>query len=94
MNVMRFLIMGLMAISLLMGATAPATAGEQWQGTDVVVEKILQEYGAQPRDPLINTDQGDLILFVFALGGFAAGLLVGYHGRRLFVEREGLKPQP
>lgn len=94
MAVIRLLVLGLITMSLVMGAAGAVQGEERWQGTDVLVEKIAKEYGAQPRDPLINTDQGDLILFVFALGGFVSGLVAGYHGRRLFVEKEGMKPQP
>lgn len=87
---MRRLIMTLSLATML--AIAPgvawAEAAEKWQGTDVVIERVLARYGARARDPLINTDQGDLILFVFALGGLVAGLVIGYQGRRLFVEME------
>ena len=84
----------LLAAAILSGPS-PARGQEgpaKWRGTDKVIEEVLQKYGARAREPFINTDQGDLILFVFSLGGLAAGLVIGYQGRRIFVEMEGLEP--
>lgn len=55
-----------------------AFAAEKWLGVDeTVVERYAQEHGREARGPLLNTDQGDLLLFLFlgagTLGGFAAG---------------------
>lgn len=91
---MRKTVLLLLAAFLLAAGPAgyaPAEEAEKWQGTDVIIEEVLARYGARARQPFINTDQGDLILFVFAVGGLAAGFVLGYHGRRLFVEMEGLK---
>jgi len=49
-----------------------------------IVEKYAQEVGTQEREPYINTDKGDLLLFLFALGGAAAGFWLGYNWRDLF----------
>lgn len=89
----RFGIIWLVAAMLLIGAPATPAYSEpaKWRGTDQVIEELLQQYGIQARDPYINTDQGDFILFVFALGGLVAGLVIGYQGRRLFVEMEGME---
>ncbi len=60
------------------------TPGE-WKGVDeTVVEKFAKDAGRAPREPLINTDRGDLLLFVFLLGGAVGGFLLGYHFRALF----------
>jgi len=44
---------------------------------DTVVGKYAKEHGREKRVSYINTDQGDLLLFVFllarVLGGFTAG---------------------
>jgi len=39
-----------------------------WEGVDkTVVEKVAAQAGHPARDPYINTDQGDLLLFLFLL---------------------------
>ncbi len=70
--------------SLLSGASA----AEKWQGVDkTVVEQYAKEHGREAREPLIDTDQGDLLLFLFlaagAIGGFAAG-----YSWRMLMERK------
>lgn len=67
---------------------APAHASEKWSGVDEsVVEKYAREHGREAREPLINTDQGDLLLFVFLLAGAVAGFAGGYFWRML-IERK------
>ncbi len=67
---------------------AASTAAEKWQGVDEsVVEKVAKEHGREKREPLINTDQGDLLLFVFLLAGTAGGFAAGYFWRILMVEK-------
>ena len=61
---------------------------EPWSGVDVgVIEKYAVDAGRTPREPFINTDQGDLLLFVFALAGAVGGFIAGYSWRRLIVEK-------
>lgn len=61
-----------------------ASAAEKWQGVDEsVVERVAKEHGREARKPLINTDQGDLLLFVFLLAGAAGGFVGGYYWRSL-----------
>ncbi len=83
----------LIGVLLIIAVWSPVQAAERWQGTDEVIEGIARQYGAQPRDPLVNTDQGDLPLFIFAAGGLVAGAIIGYNWRRFFVEREGAEPR-
>ncbi len=60
-----------------------------WGGVDVnVIEKYAAAAGREAREPFINTDQGDLLLFVFALGGAAGGFVAGYYWRRLISEKK------
>lgn len=60
-----------------------------WGGVDVnVIEKYAIDAGREVKEPIINTDQGDLLLFVFALGGAAGGFAAGYYWRRLISERK------
>ncbi len=59
----------------------------KWVGIDVsIVGKYAEKYGHPPRDPYINTDQGDLLLFVFTFFGLVGGIIIGYNFRKLFVE--------
>jgi hypothetical protein len=63
----------------------PATpAGDKWSGVDEsVIEKVAKEHGREAREPFINTDQGDLLLFVFLLAGVVGGFIGGYYWRAL-----------
>lgn len=73
---------------------SPVSAGNEnkWSGVDEnVVEKVAEEHGRSAWRPFINTDQGDLLLFVFLIAGTAGGFVLGYNFRKLFVEKEGLK---
>ncbi len=87
MRMMRLRIVA--AAAMVFGVTAiwlhPRPVVAQWHGTDVtVVEKVAKEAGREPKDPLINTDQGDLLLFVFLLAGAGGGFVAGYCYRKLF----------
>ena len=60
-----------------------------WTGVDeAVVETIAKEHGREAKSSLINTDQGDLLLFVFLLGGAAGGFVAGYFWRQLLSEKK------
>jgi ABC-type cobalt transport system substrate-binding protein len=71
--------------------TLAAEKTEKWPGVDEsVVEKIAKEHGREAREPIINTDQGDLLLFVFLLAGVVGGFVAGYYWRRLITEKAPL----
>lgn len=56
-----------------------------WSGVDeTVVEEFASRAGREAQPPLINTDQGDILLFVFLLAGVAGGFVLGYYFRVLF----------
>lgn len=62
-----------------------------WSGIDqTIVEKVAQEHGRSAWKPFINTDQGDLLLFVFLLAGIVGGFILGYCWHKLFVKKEGM----
>jgi hypothetical protein len=61
----------------------PASAAK-WSGVDeTVVEKFAEEHGRPGSAPVINTDQGDLLLFMFLIGGLIGGFAAGYYWRML-----------
>ncbi len=63
-------------------------AAEKWSGVDeTVVNKYAREQGRKAWKPLIQTDQGDLLLFLFLLAGAVGGFIAGYYWRLLMVER-------
>lgn len=65
-----------------------AAFAANWSGVDEsVVEKYAEEHGRTPREPLINTDQGDLLLFMFLAGGVIGGFTAGYYWRTLMEDR-------
>jgi hypothetical protein len=60
-----------------------------WEGVDeTVVKKVAADAGHPARDPYINTDQGDLLLFMFLLAGVIGGFIIGYTFRGLFPPRK------
>ncbi|MGA2107606.1 MAG: cobalt transporter [Syntrophorhabdales bacterium] len=64
-------------------------SGAKWQGVDEsVVEKVAHEHGREIHAPLINTDQGDLLLFVFLMAGVVGGFAAGYYWRSLTEQKE------
>ena len=65
-----------------------ALSKDKWPGVDEsVVEKYAKEHGREAREPFINTDQGDLLLFVFLLAGTIGGFAAGYYWIILMVEK-------
>jgi len=76
--------------SLLFVLNFFALAPVPWTGVDeAVIEKIAREHGREAKAPLINTDQGDLLLFVFLAAGVVAGFGAGYWWRMLVIEKKG-----
>ena len=72
------------ALLFLFSLQPSAFASDKWQGVDEsVIEKVAKEHGREAREPLINTDQGDLLLFVFLLAGTIGGFTAGYYWKEL-----------
>lgn len=66
----------------------------KWAGVDeTVIERVASEAGHPPRDPYINTDQGDLLLFLFLVAGAIGGFIAGYAFRSLFPPRTAASGQ-
>ncbi len=89
MKSVTFLLLCSLCGSLYGAETQPAPqategASSTWAGVDeTVVEKYAEAAGRPGRAPLINTDQGDLLLFVFLLAGAIGGFVAGYSYRSL-----------
>ncbi|MDA8235555.1 MAG: cobalt transporter [Clostridia bacterium] len=76
-------------IVLFAGAIIVGLAmGQSFSGMDEKVNSKINELaiaaGAGERAPFINTDQGDLLLFLFLLSGLVVGFYLGYQWRRIF----------
>ena len=86
-----FFLLSFLACCLPPFAIYPAFSADKWPGVDEsVVEKIAAEHGRHASEPLINTDQGDLLLFAFLVAGSLGGFAAGYYWRML-LEGKGKK---
>ncbi len=82
------IVMGLIFSAAVLWVAFQSTDGS-WTGVDEsVIEHHAQQAGRVPIDPLINTDQGDLLLFLFLLAGAVAGFALGYTYRALRTTTE------
>jgi hypothetical protein len=86
---MKWLARILLAACMLIAAgSSLVSASEKWVGVDEsVVERYAKEHGRETHEPLFNTDQGDLLLFVFLIAGAAGGFAAGYYWRVLMTEK-------
>jgi hypothetical protein len=67
-----------------------ATAAEpaKWTGVDeAVIEKIAKEHGREAVAPIIDKEQGDLLLFLFLVAGAGGGFAAGYYWRVIVSEK-------
>jgi len=48
-----------------------------------VIEEYTQKVGVTERDPFINTDKGDILLFLFAIAGLTSGFYLGYSWKNI-----------
>lgn len=89
--IVAFLVAASVLLSFMLHrrSTEAETDGDlKWSGMDEsVIEKYAEESGRTPAEPLIPVEEGDLLLFLFAIGGFFSGCLVGYLWRKLFGEK-------
>lgn len=80
----------ILVLFLGLGFSSSAFCEEEkkWTGVDEsVVEKYAREHGREARRPYIDTDQGDLLLFVFLIAGTAGGFLAGYSWKNLMEKK-------
>lgn len=79
-----FLLVLFLLFTLYFSLSTHIIASDKWAGVDEsVIEKFAKEFGREPGEPLINTDQGDLLLFVFLMAGVVGGFIAGYYWREL-----------
>lgn len=82
-------VVGLLVPFFIHLVPANIALGASWSGVDEsVVEHYAEKAGRSAWTPFINTDQGDLLLFVFLLAGVMGGFIVGYYWRILFSSGE------
>lgn len=68
--------------------TALASQEQKWPGVDEsVVERFAKEHGREAHPPIVDTDQGDLLLFVFLMAGAVGGFVAGYYWKTLMERR-------
>lgn len=82
------IIASVLILPALYAAAAESHGEGKWQGVDeAVVEKIARVHHREARPPLIDTGQGDLLLFVFLAAGACGGFVAGYYWRKLMEQR-------
>ncbi|MCS7200059.1 MAG: hypothetical protein N2327_06245 [Caldimicrobium sp.] len=78
--------MVLLALFLFLGSPFSKTE-EKWKGFDeVVIGKIAEEKGREPKG--LFQLEGDSELFVFTILSGIAGFIVGYYWRKLLSENK------
>jgi len=91
------LVIILVVVAFMGLITAIAVSDLKMPGADVrvgsIADRYAKEVGTGTRDPYINTDKGDLLLFMFAIGGTVAGFWLGYNWRDLFGQEKGSELQ-
>jgi cobalt/nickel transport protein len=93
-NLSRILATAAVAVILILAIVGsvvfatPHNEGPWIDTTDVVAEEGANAVGRQATDPLINTDQGNMLVFFFTLAGIAGGLTIGYYWRKLMIEKD------
>jgi ABC-type cobalt transport system substrate-binding protein len=91
MRKVTLILLGLILSVTFLGWALSRTSSS-WSGVDeTVVERFAEKAGRKAGEPLINTDQGDLLLFVFLIAGAAGGFIAGYSFRGLFPPSGGDK---
>lgn len=84
----KILLLLILLVTCHLPLAASVIAADKWSGVDEsVVNKYAKEHGREAKEPLINTDQGDLLLFVFLLAGTIGGFMAGYYWRVLIEKK-------
>lgn len=59
------------------------------QKVSEAVRVYAQKAGVAQRAPFINTDKGDILLFLFCISGLVAGFYLGYNWRKIISDKGG-----
>ncbi len=81
-------ILGVLGSIALSGQNIVREEGLWSDATDVLSGQTASQAGRQAREPFINTEQGNMLVFFFCLGGVISGFIIGYNCRKLLVEKE------
>jgi ABC-type cobalt transport system substrate-binding protein len=88
-RVVRAVVVSALFVNLSVYPWICLAEGGKWSGVDeTVVEKYAKEHGREARRPLVDTDRGDLLLFLFLLAGAVGGFVAGYYWRALTDQRD------
>jgi cobalt/nickel transport protein len=79
------------SLGIMFFSICSAADNTKWVGVDeAVIEKLAKEHGREAAKPLIDIEQGDLMLFCFLVAGVIGGFTAGYYWRTLSEEKEQL----
>jgi len=94
-SIISSLILVFLTNSDLYGLAAGVTVEEsRWSGVDeAVIERFAKEHGREAKEPLINTDQGDLLLFIFLIAGATGGFVAGYYWRKITEQKDSISSE-
>jgi len=87
-------LIGLAAIvgTFLLASNNPVKEdGKLNDATDVLAGGAAAGAGREARDPLINTEQGNMLVFFFTLASLTGGGIIGYNWRSLMRVNDGRK---
>jgi len=87
--VIAVLALAVLGITGLAGENPVKEAGQWSDTTDVLSNLAAAQAGRETREPFINTEQGNMLVFFFGLGGIISGFAIGYNWRRLLAEPVG-----
>jgi len=84
--------LGAIAGTFLLASNNPVKQeGVLNDATDILSGGAAASAGRQARDPLINTEQGNMLVFFFTIGSLTASSIIGYNWRSLMRSKNRRK---